>query len=1651
MAVLSFKVQADYEKVVRLREEITKLENQLKSFGRNTPLNEIKAIENRLSKAKKEFTDLATEAAESGAVVNSSVSSMAKNIAALFTVQKAAEFATQVATVRGEFQKLEIAFETMLQSKERADALMAQIVDTAAKTPFDLQGVASGAKQLLAYGVASEQVNETLIRLGDIASGLSIPLGDLVYLYGTTMAQGRMYTMDLRQFQGRGIPMAEELAKVMGVTKKEVSELVTTGKVGFPEMEKAIKNMTNEGGKFAGLMEKQSKTITGQISNLEDSIAQMFNEIGQSTEGAISGAIGVVSKLVENYKEVGEVIAKIAIVYGTYKAAVVAYSAVNSAAIKAEKDMLIKLLAVKAEEAAIDNASVATTGRVVAANNAEIVSLRAELEAKKQALVQTMLAAKAEEAAALTKSERLAVQLSLSKLQVRQAEKELAMAIATGDAEAISAAKSNLAAAAKQRNALSSEMSAAAKAHEIAATNAETATSAVNTLQTHIETAAIDNQTRATLLLTAAKQKLVTVGKGIGAVLTNPFVVATAAVAGLAYGIYKVIDVINVEDEAHENVTKSIQKHKEALDELQSKGEQLINTISSENSTHIEKARAIEDLRKLYPNLFKDMSDDEILTMKQMEATKMLADETDRLTEAELRNQIALKQKALEEKRNAKPVTGSMEAQATMAAVYSVQADRLEAEIKELETKLKEFEGLKKKAEFNALPKEAKIISLKEQIETLKNENLELDKEISDTLAKQDEMGSLAGVNFRVNIDPETEAKLAQIEANRKKYEELQRDLTKLEQDSDKGELSAKQKQANYNRKKAKERSEQEMERLEVDLRHKVTQSAINAMDEGFAKENARLKLNLDKQEETYKRELEDYLKKLQEDEKQKWLAVDPENRKEYDFTPTITKDSEEYKKVEAQYAQLGKDAVAAFEKSVKEAEVEWIFSTRQMKVDAMSEGVEKDMAQRALDNEKELFTLEQEREAYIANAKAIHDYNEELAKKKDPEHQVQAWSDEDRAKANSEYDAIIEGHKIQHYERLYNEYMSYKDKEKELTAQYEADKAELEEAYLKTGDERFKLSIDERTKAYVKSMNSLEQQYGTADYKLIFGDPSRMTSSTIEKALGVARTKLSKMDFNADPETFMALSEAIERLEEARDNNPFEGWDNSLMGVAQRLYQIGNIEKDIAKYKEEGNTDALEASEAQLEKAKKNLKKALAATGVSMFGEALSRAASSMREVAEVSGDIHLEQQAEALEKAGGFISSVASGAVSGGWIGAIVGGATSLMDMLISSITEMDVVAAEAKKTFEDYLDEIAHKARTIDREDYETIFGTRDLERVRSATELAGKALDEYYNNLNKRGKQHWQYGDNPWIAPANLREQLVWEGTKQTAKNAYKVPTLAERFPDLFNPDGTIKLDQAKAILDTYANYSGEEWYEYLSDATEALEDYEENMKAVDDYLTSMFSNIGSELADAIMQGNDAVDVLMQSVGQAFSSISKQLIAEVIISKEFIDKYREKWRQAIGTKDITDDADVVQEMTDELIGNFEAAKQMWEEIQRVAEERGIDMSGISDTTQQSASKGYQALSEDTGGELVGRALAQYESNLRIEASMREVKDVVDIMAMGQVQIRDIAAESRALIADSFLELQQIRENTGAIIKPIKNLSDKIDNWDSKIMSL
>jgi len=267
--------------------------------------------------------------------MNSAFKTAIAGMAAYFSFEAAKGFVGQLVSVRGEFQQMNIAFETMLGNKADSDRLMAQVVDLAAKTPFTLTQVGQGAKQLLAFQVSQEDVIDTLKRLGDVSAGFSVPIDRLITAYGQVKAKGKLMGDDLRQFTEAGIPMIHEISKQFGVTDTVITKMVSDGKVGFDDVRKVIENLTNTGGIFAGMMEKQSKSLTGMVSNLQDAWDRMLNDIGTKNEGFLASTITGATAIVDNYGEVVKVLKVLVATYGAYKAAVILTAVAQKVALAA--------------------------------------------------------------------------------------------------------------------------------------------------------------------------------------------------------------------------------------------------------------------------------------------------------------------------------------------------------------------------------------------------------------------------------------------------------------------------------------------------------------------------------------------------------------------------------------------------------------------------------------------------------------------------------------------------------------------------------------------------------------------------------------------------------------------------------------------------------------------------------------------------------------------------------------------------------------------------------------------------------------------------------------------------------------------------------------------------------------------------------------------------------------------------------------------------------------------------------------------------------------------------------------------------------------------------------------------------------------------
>ena len=201
-----------------------------------------------------------------------------------------------------EFEQLDVAFETMLGSADKAKQLVEDMLQFAAKTPFEIKEIGPVVKQLLAVGIESKNVLSTLKSLGDVAAGLSVPVSRLALNFGQIKTQGKLTGRELRDFAVAGVPLTAELAKMLGVSEKAIQGMVSKGKIGFKEVDEAFKNMTSSGGRFANLMIKQSKTLGGLWSNFKDLITLTVGDYQKKLLPMFKGMVKFLIKLLDFFK-----------------------------------------------------------------------------------------------------------------------------------------------------------------------------------------------------------------------------------------------------------------------------------------------------------------------------------------------------------------------------------------------------------------------------------------------------------------------------------------------------------------------------------------------------------------------------------------------------------------------------------------------------------------------------------------------------------------------------------------------------------------------------------------------------------------------------------------------------------------------------------------------------------------------------------------------------------------------------------------------------------------------------------------------------------------------------------------------------------------------------------------------------------------------------------------------------------------------------------------------------------------------------------------------------------------------------------------------------------------------------------------------------
>ena len=371
-------------------------------------------------------------AVQEGNKMDATFGRIAKAAGGVFAVGQIKEFISNIIQLRGEIESFEISFNTLLGSDIKGSAMFKDIREFAVNTPMMLKDLASGAQTMLAFNIEAEKVMPMLRAIGDISMGDAQKFNSLTLAFSQMSATGKLMGQDLLQMINAGFNPLSVISEKTGKSIGELKEEMEKGKITTEMVTEAFISATSAGGKFYGMLEKQSKGTQGAISNLQGAIDDMYNDLGTAAQGATVEVIGGATTIVKHYKEIAEILAVIVGTYGAYKAALIATEAVRRSvtAIKhTEEAAQIYAVMTAEQKAKISKLGLAETSEAYRA--AVIAEMKTEMERQIQLAQTTQVElTAARERLATAESAKVA---AAEKVASRQAEVEAAYASAAAD------------------------------------------------------------------------------------------------------------------------------------------------------------------------------------------------------------------------------------------------------------------------------------------------------------------------------------------------------------------------------------------------------------------------------------------------------------------------------------------------------------------------------------------------------------------------------------------------------------------------------------------------------------------------------------------------------------------------------------------------------------------------------------------------------------------------------------------------------------------------------------------------------------------------------------------------------------------------------------------------------------------------------------------------------------------------------------------------------------------------------------------------------------------------------------------------------------------------------------------------------------------
>lgn len=1576
------------------------------------------SLQQGLQRSRESFRSLGESANAELQSMDGFMAKAAQTAAGLFAVDKLKDFASAIATVRGEYQQLEIAFETMLGSKSQADALMAQLIDTAATTPFEMKDIAESSKMLLAYGMAADEVNGTLIRLGDIAAGLSIPIKDLAFLYGTTMVQGRLYTQDLNQFLGRGIPLADELAKQFGKNKSEVKKLVEEGKIGFPEVQKAIEALTNEGSKFGGLMEAQSKTIKGQKSNIEDAWEQMMNEIGRSQEENISGALDITGKLIENWKTIGKVLLYVISIYGAYRAATMLAAIatrINAAAAQnmAYQQKLAAMQGVVLTNAQAGMAAATSTARYAfeSLKTAFMSNPFGMLATAITTVISAIVIFRKEVDETTQMSERFGESAAKSIQQV-----DMLGTALMGLDEGTGVYKKTI-----------DELNTILEEYGITQIKEGDNIDSINEKRKQaielIKEEGVERQ-RLNAIQTAndeyekaieeRRKEVASIFKKVDVAYSGKGENFRMDDSGWMKRHAETLSTIYIE-----LLRKNVGKGKEEIDrlfrahlaEMKKKGKEVPDAIISGrwesrwgyNASNAlkEQSEAINELNEGRKNSIELINASAKAAKEEGEAHMTSAERI----EAGARKILNASKTADELYKNVSKIVKDF---SDNTLNFHINVD---GEIPQWMLNM-DLEALKQNgAKFVSAAEEARRSGKKEFY-------------VSGKAFKTEE-----GLQHGVTLTRAAKEKEARQEAARKKAEEDRKQAAK----DAKAEAKRRAKAAADARKKAEEERkrialekhdlEKEIEKYKDSVIEKeyessleIRQNKINLLEDGYEKERQQIELNYERLLFENKKRSDAMVEAIKENKMREWKVANPKATKEQenayrDKLKVTEKDFEPSQRLMlAQYQDIADKTKEKAAQDLYTRTIEGFqdYETRRAKI--------------AEEGAKKREEIERTHADYI---KAL---NEEVTKAK-AEQQAAFDAEAHTAAEQREKEALAKLEQIgDSKERAIEE--SKRKQEKDIKAVND----EEIESMQKTSALFVKLFGDASEKSRKELRGVITETEQLLSYLRNTDDKDLVAS------FGFSEKQLHNL--KQSPEKLKDITEQLKRLKDAaKDGNPFG--------------ELADAINDVFKKAEKG--ESLKPLEVRLKRL---------GTSTAEAADEIGKIAAKLSALFEAAGSQNMAEQAEGLMNAMSTVSNIGKGFAQGGIVGAIEAGAMEVLGY----VTKAFQAAAVHKKALLDIQKQINDQQlqynellRVEQREarDLETIFGSDKLTKARRSLLLAKdweddikrsikgdiKTLADYRFELEK--KEQWQggrklvdtktEGDNYGLGMFSIKTGHAKSGFFGLGKgrDLYSGLTQIAEYKDLVKANGHLNLELAKSIAATREfEGDGKKAFEAL---IKKEEDFEAALKQMDDYLGGIFGNYASDIMDAVIdafeRGTDAAEAFGDATKKVMKNVIKDMMQAAIL-QPVIQKQTELVKKAYATGDDNAILQAVIQAAKNVKGEQERMTGFIAKANEELKKQGYDLTAGSTASREASQKGIATASQDSVDELNGRMTAVQSHTFDIAENTRMLLATTNEILKGVVGIERNTGNVHTRLSVVEQHLKSVKDTVGDIaLKGIK----------------